>query len=103
MTEKLTAAARDAALRDVPQWTYDTKTGAISRTFKFADFATAFAFRTEIAQLAEHANHHPDWSNSYNQVVISLTTHDVGGLSSRDIALATAIDALTPASPTVTD
>jgi 4a-hydroxytetrahydrobiopterin dehydratase len=61
---------------------------------KFADFSEAFAFMTRVALLAEKADHHPEWSNVWNRVDILLTTHDAGGLSTRDIAMAQAIDAL---------
>ena len=70
------------------------KADAISRQFKFKDFSEAFAFMTRVALLAQSADHHPEWSNVYNKVSITLTTHDAGGLSDKDIALATAIDTL---------
>lgn len=66
--------------------------GALHRTYEFADFAEAFSFMTRVAPLAERANHHPDWSNSYNLVTIDLISHDVGTLTDRDVALAKAID-----------
>ncbi len=84
--------ARDAAMAGLPDWTYDAQAQGIRRSFKFADFAAAFGFMTRIAILAEKADHHPEWFNVYNRVDILLTTHDVGGLSQRDIDLATAID-----------
>lgn len=58
------------------------------REFKFPDFVSAFGFMTKVAIMAERANHHPEWSNIYNKVVISLTTHDAGGISKRDFELA---------------
>ncbi len=65
------------------------------REFKFADFSEAFAFMTRVALLAEKADHHPWWSNVYNQVTIKLTTHDSGNtITDKDRALAKAIDAL---------
>jgi len=79
------------ALGSLPGWNRDG--GHIVRAYKFADFAHAFAFMTRVALLAEKADHHPDWSNSYNRVEIRLTTHDAGGLTARDFALAHAIDA----------
>lgn len=94
MVEKLDAATRDGALAALAGWSHDAKEDAITRAFKFADFSEAFAFMTRVALAAEKAGHHPDWSNSYNKVTISLTTHDAGGLSGRDIALAEAIDKL---------
>jgi 4a-hydroxytetrahydrobiopterin dehydratase len=80
-------------LRDLPGWQLSTERGGlIHRDFVFADFIQAFAFMTQVALMAEQRNHHPEWSNVYNRVSITLTTHDVGGLSTQDIALAQAID-----------
>lgn len=94
MVEKLNDAQREEGLRGLDGWVYDAATDAISRAFKFKDFSEAFAFMTRVALAAEKAGHHPDWSNSYNSVTIGLSTHDAGGLSDRDIALAGAIDRL---------
>ena len=66
----------------------------IQREFIFKDFLSAFNFIKEIADLAENLNHHPDIFNSYNKVIISLTTHDLGGVSKKDFKLATEIDNL---------
>jgi len=90
--EKLSGAAREAALACVPAWRLVDGRDALARTFQFADFNEAFAFMTRVALLAEKGDHHPEWSNVYNRVEILLTTHDAGGISSRDIALAQAID-----------
>jgi 4a-hydroxytetrahydrobiopterin dehydratase len=90
MIAKLDDDAITAALADVPGWTRNGD--GIDRAYKFADFVTAFAFMTRVALLAEKADHHPEWSNVYNRVEIRLTTHDAGGLSARDFALAKAID-----------
>lgn len=79
-------------LAALPQWQYDEVRGAITREFRFADFAQAFAFMTQIALAAEQRNHHPEWSNVYNRVRITLTTHDAGGLTQRDIDLAGVAD-----------
>ena len=69
--------------------------GALTRTFEFADFSAAFAFMTRVALLAETRNHHPDWSNSWNRVTISLTTHDAGSVvTEADRSMAAAIDDL---------
>ncbi|WCT75481.1 4a-hydroxytetrahydrobiopterin dehydratase [Sphingomonas naphthae] len=93
--KRLTADERAAALADLPEWeSVEGKRDAIVRHFAFADFAEAFAFMTHVAMLAEKADHHPEWSNVYNRVDIVLTTHDAGGLSTRDVALAHAIDAI---------
>ena len=91
---QLTAAERDEALSGLPDWHLRDDNLAIVRRYKFADFSQAFGFMTRVALIAEKADHHPEWSNVYNRVEITLTTHDAGGLSRRDIAMATAIDAL---------
>jgi 4a-hydroxytetrahydrobiopterin dehydratase len=75
-------------LEALPQWRYDDRRGAITREYNFTDFTQAFAFMTQIALKAEKINHHPEWFNVYNRVDIALTTHDVGGLSQRDIDMA---------------
>lgn len=91
---RLTDAARDAALAGLPNWTLRPDGLAISRDFKFADFSEAFAFMTRAALYAEKADHHPEWSNVYNRVHVTLTTHDAGGLSARDLAMAAELDRL---------
>ena len=91
---KLTDAQRDAALGSLPGWTLRQDGLAINRRFTFADFSEAFAFMTRVALLAEKADHHPEWSNVWNRVDITLTTHDAGGLSARDVAMAEAIGAI---------
>jgi 4a-hydroxytetrahydrobiopterin dehydratase len=69
--------------------------GALHREFRFADFSEAFGFMTRVALLADKADHHPNWSNVYNRVVIELTTHDAGNdVTERDIELANAINGL---------
>jgi 4a-hydroxytetrahydrobiopterin dehydratase len=94
MAERLSGAARDAALAVLGDWTDDVVADAIRRDFKFGTFSEAFAFMTRVALLAERADHHPEWSNVYNRVSITLSTHDAGGLTEKDIALAKAIDKL---------
>ena len=79
----------------LPQWTVDQQ--SISRELVFRDFNEAFGFMSRVALLAERRNHHPNWSNVYNRVSITLSTHDLGGLSDLDIELAAAIDQLLPA------
>lgn len=91
---KLDDAARAAALANLPQWTYDVEAQGIRRNLRFADFAEAFGFMARVAIIAEKADHHPEWFNVYNRVEILLTTHDAGGLSQRDIDMATTIDAM---------
>lgn len=85
---------REAALRALPQWRYDEAARAISRGFRFRDFAEAFDFMTRVALAAEKADHHPDWSNSWNKVEIALTTHRAGGVTAKDVALAETIDGI---------
>ena len=68
--------------------------GAIRRELRFSDFNEAFAFMTRIALIAAQRDHHPDWYNSYNTVVISLRSHDVGEITDRDIRMANAIDSI---------
>lgn len=94
MIEALSEAERIDALDGLPDWDHDDGRDAITRRFVFADFSEAFAFMTRVALLAERADHHPEWSNVWNRVDVTLTTHDAGGLSSRDIAMAQAIDAV---------
>ena len=94
MIEQLDEDERAAALDTLGEWDYDDARDAITRQFMFADFVEAFGFMTRVAILAEKADHHPEWSNVYNRVEVLLTTHDAGGLSTRDVALAKAIDAL---------
>lgn len=94
MIAQLTEEERAAALDVLVDWDYDEARDAITRRFVFADFSQAFAFMTRIALLAEVQDHHPEWSNVWNRVDILLTTHDAGGLSARDVKMATAIEAL---------
>ena len=90
MIEKLDEAAIKIALADTPGWTHNGD--GIDRRYVFRDFTEAFGFMARVALLAEKADHHPEWSNVYNRVDVRLTTHDAGGLSARDFALARAID-----------
>lgn len=85
-------AARQSLCSSCPAWTIASD--GLEREWRFHSFVEAFGFMTQVALLAESANHHPEWSNVYNRVTIRLTTHDLGGLSSRDAELAQAIDAL---------
>ena len=74
-------------------WRYHSdRGGMITREFAFADFVQAFAFMTQVALMADKRDHHPEWSNVYNRVTITLTTHDADGLSMKDIELARLID-----------
>lgn len=92
--EQLTEEERASWLAALPSWTSARDGAAIERKFEFADFSEAFAFMTRVALLAEARDHHPEWSNVYNRVEITLTTHDAGGLSLRDVKMAKKIDAL---------
>ena len=91
---QLTEAERSEALAALPEWTLRADGRAIERTFKFRDFSQAWAFMARVALIAEKHDHHPEWSNVYNRVAITLTTHDAGGLSERDTKMARAIDKL---------
>ena len=94
MIEALSEAERADALDGLPEWDYDEARDAITRSLVFADFVEAFGFMTQVALMAEKANHHPEWRNVYNRVEILLTTHDAAGLSGRDIEMSEAIDAI---------
>ena len=90
----LSESERDAALATLDGWAFDAGRNGIAKRFTFADFPAAFAFMTRVALAAEKADHHPDWSNSWNKVVIDLVSHDQGGITDRDRDLAAAIDEL---------
>jgi 4a-hydroxytetrahydrobiopterin dehydratase len=94
MVEQLSEAERADALDGLPDWDYDEARDAITRSIVFSDFAEAFGFMTQVALIAEKADHHPEWTNVWNRVEITLTTHDAGGLSARDVELAGAIDSI---------
>lgn len=94
MAVKLTTAKLKVAIGGLKGWRYVEGAGALKRDFKFRDFSEAFGFMTRVALLAEAADHHPEWSNVYNKVSITLTTHDAGGLTAKDVELAKAIDTL---------
>jgi len=91
--QKLDANARKAALKDLPKWHDVHGRDAIARRFEFRNFSEAFAFMTRVALLAEKMDHHPEWFNVYNRVEVTLSTHDAGGVTEKDIALAKAMDA----------
>ena len=92
LTPKLSAAQVERRSAQFPLW--KCARGKLRREFVFADFSAAWAFMSRVALLAETANHHPDWSNAWNRVVIELTSHDAGGLSARDFDLAARIEGL---------
>ncbi len=94
MSDLLTGKRRDEALAGLAGWTLRTDRDAIEKSFTFKDFNDAFDFMRRIAVQAEAMNHHPEWFNVYNRVDITLTSHDVAGLSERDITLAGFIDTI---------
>jgi 4a-hydroxytetrahydrobiopterin dehydratase len=94
MAERLSAEARKSALKGLPGWTEVPGREAISRTFTFKDFNEAFGFMSRAALVAEKRDHHPEWRNVYKTVEVVLATHDAGGITTRDIELATAMNAI---------
>lgn len=96
MTEKLSDTARKTTLEPLLEagWELDDGRDAISKTYEFENFVEAFGFMTKCAIWAEKWNHHPEWSNVYKTVNVTLTTHDVDGLSSLDVKLARKMDGL---------
>jgi 4a-hydroxytetrahydrobiopterin dehydratase len=94
MVERLSAEARTVALKDLPGWTDVAGREAIARTFVFKDFNEAFGFMSRAALVAEKHDHHPEWRNVYKSVEVVLATHDAGGVTERDIALAKAMNAI---------
>lgn len=93
-TELASSSDVEGALARLPEWQLGAAQKSISRGYVFADFSEAWAFMSRVALLAEQQNHHPDWANVYNKVAITLTTHEVDGLSAKDFKLAAAIDKL---------
>ena len=94
MVTRLTEGLRNEAMATLPEWKHEPARDAITRRFTFKDFNEAFGFMARVALIAEKADHHPEWSNVWNRVDVLLTTHDADGLSTRDIQMAQAIDAL---------
>lgn len=92
MVDKLTGAARTRALAPLKGWKKVRGRDALAKDYRFGDFNEAFGFMTRVAIKADQMDHHPEWSNVYNNVSITLTTHDAGGVSERDVALAKFID-----------
>jgi len=91
-TPRLTDAEIAAALARLPGWTRVEGRSAIVKKYQFADFSAAWGFMSRVALLAERHDHHPEWVNVWNRVEITLSTHDAGGLSARDVKLAEAIE-----------
>ena len=94
MIQKLSSEEIKSVLPTIKNWSFDQEQGSITRTFMFGNFVEAWGFMSRVAILAEKHDHHPEWFNVYNQVRITLTTHDTGGFSKRDVDLAVEIDAL---------
>jgi 4a-hydroxytetrahydrobiopterin dehydratase len=92
MPAKLTADARKAALARLSGWSEAAGRDAITRKFVFKDFNEAFGFMTRAALVAEKMDHHPEWFNVYKTVEVTLSTHDAGGVTERDIGLAEAMN-----------
>ncbi|MDB9955472.1 4a-hydroxytetrahydrobiopterin dehydratase [Pelagibacterales bacterium] len=92
MNKKLSITDRNAAIKKLKGWQLVKDRNAITKTFKFKDFNAAFSWMTAMALYAEKLDHHPEWFNVYNKVIITLSTHDVGGVSNLDIKLAKQMD-----------
>jgi len=93
-TDRLEGSVRAEAVRSLSGWSDVAGRDAIEKQFRFSDFSAAFAFMTRVAFVSEVMNHHPEWSNVWSKVHITLTSHDVKGVSSRDIDLAKETDRL---------
>jgi 4a-hydroxytetrahydrobiopterin dehydratase len=94
MAERLSAEARQQALAGLPGWTGTPGREAIGKTFTFKDFNEAFGFMARAALVAEKMDHHPEWRNVYRTVEVVLATHDAGGVTPLDIALAKAMNGI---------
>jgi 4a-hydroxytetrahydrobiopterin dehydratase len=94
MSTKLTDSEIQSALRELTGWTVSN--GKLHREYKLADFVHAFGFMSSCALIAEAMGHHPEWCNVYNRVTVDLTTHDAGGITSKDLELAGKMDAVYP-------
>lgn len=92
--EKISAEDRQTLLPALIGWSLVAERDAICKNYVFADFVAAFGFMTRAAIIAEKMDHHPEWSNVYNRVHVTLTTHDADGLTRKDIELARALDGL---------
>lgn len=94
MAEKLAGDARLRALAELDGWIDANGRDAISKTYKFEDFAEAFGWMARVADVAEEMNHHPEWFNVYNKIDVTLSTHDSGGVTELDVKLAKRMDDL---------
>ena len=98
MAQVLSKSDRAGALARLKDWREADGGKAIAKTFAFEDFSAAFGFMVRVALVAEKMDHHPDWSNSYDKVTVTLSTHSAGGVTSFDIRLAEAMDAIAASS-----
>jgi 4a-hydroxytetrahydrobiopterin dehydratase len=89
--EKSTAAEIQAALQKLPGWEFEED--GLVKSFQFKDFKQAWAFMEKVAKAADAMDHHPEWTNVYNQVLIRLSTHDAGGVTAKDFELARQVEA----------
>ncbi len=92
MAQKLSPDARKTALAKLAGWSEVSGRDAIAKTFTFKDFNQAFGFMARVALVAEKMDHHPEWLNVYKTVEVTLSTHDAGGVTERDIKLAETMD-----------
>jgi len=88
----LTPSELQAGLKDLPRWV--ERDGKLCRKFEFEDFVSAFSFMTAVALVSESRDHHPEWTNVYGTVDVALVTHDAGGITTKDLELAHAMDRL---------
>lgn len=94
MATKLNVEERAAGLAALSGWTEAENGGAIRKSYRFRDFNEAWGFMCRVALIAEKMDHHPEWTNVWNRVEVTLSTHDAGGLTALDLRLAEAMDAL---------
>ncbi|NQU69562.1 MAG: 4a-hydroxytetrahydrobiopterin dehydratase [Rhodospirillales bacterium] len=94
MMKKITAVERRREMAKLTGWKKVRGRDAISKSYRFRNFNEAFGFMTRVALAAERMDHHPEWFNVYNRVDVTLTTHDAGGVTERDIALAKFMESL---------
>jgi 4a-hydroxytetrahydrobiopterin dehydratase len=94
MVQKLSPSERKSALAKLEGWSEVAGRDEISRKFSFKDFNEAFGFMARAALIAEKLDHHPEWFNVYNRVEVTLSTHDAGGVTERDVKLAEAMNRL---------
>jgi len=97
MSQRLSAEARNSALKDLAGWTEVNGRDAIAKTFVFKDFNEAFGFMSRVALVAEKRDHHPEWRNVYKTVEVVLATHDAGGVTTKDVELAKAMNTIAAA------